>query len=144
MDDPQAVPGQLASLGVSRQAVAHRVVFWEGDRLRGHNFLRRLIYRHKTPLMDHSVDPMHWTGYQFHRDDLGEGMVLLFRRARSPYPAVQIRLRDLCPEETYELTFVDMGDRRTLAGPEVHKPIRIEIDESPGSVLMTYRRAENR
>ena len=28
------------------------VICWAGDRLRGHNFLRRLIYRHKTPRVD--------------------------------------------------------------------------------------------
>jgi alpha-galactosidase len=82
---------------------------------------------------------MHWIGYQFHRDDLGEGMALLFRRERSPYLAVQVGLRGLSPDETYELIFVDTNERRALTGRELSQPMHIEIHDAPGSVLMRYR-----
>ena len=106
--------------------------------------LRHLAVGDFYPLMDPSVDPMHWTGYQFHRDDLGEGMALLFRRDRSPYPAVQIRLRALDPGATYELTDADTHERRMLSGRALSEPMRIEIDEPGGSVLMRYRKEEKR
>jgi alpha-galactosidase len=109
------------------------------ERIQQFKALRHLFLGDFYPLMDHSVDRMHWTGYQFHRDDVGEGMVLLFRRERSPYLAVQIHLSALEPDETYELTNVDTGDRLTLTGRELSEPMRIEIEEAPGSVLMLYR-----
>jgi alpha-galactosidase len=109
------------------------------ERISQFKALRHLAVGDFYPLMDHSVDPMHWTGHQFHRDDLGEGIVLLFRRERSPYLAVQIRLRGLDPDATYELTNADTNERRTLSGGELSEPMRIEIDEPSGSVLMLYR-----
>jgi len=102
--------------------------------------LRHLAVGDFYPLMDPSVDPMHWTGYQFHRDDLGEGMVLLFRRKRSPYPAVQIRLRGLDPDASYELTNVDTNERRTLAGRELCRPMQIEMEKAASSTLLLYRK----
>ncbi len=110
------------------------------ERIEQFKSLRHLAVGDFYPLMDPSVDPMHWTGYQFHRDDLGEGMVLLFRRPRSPYPAVQIRLRGLEPESDYELTDVDKNEPRTLTGRALSEPMRIELDQRPGSVLLRYRR----
>jgi len=106
--------------------------------------LRHLAVGDFYPLMDPSIDPMHWTGYQFHRDDRGEGMVLLFRRDRSPYPAVQIRLRALDPDTLYELTDADTHEHRTLSGRELSEPMRIEIGEPGGSVLMRYRKEASR
>jgi alpha-galactosidase len=112
------------------------------ERVEQFKALRHLFVGDFYPLMDHSVDRMHWTGYQFHRDDLGEGMVLLFRRERSPYPAVQVRLRGLSPDETYELTFVDTNERRTLTGRELSEPMRIEIEKAPGSLFIRYQKRE--
>jgi alpha-galactosidase len=109
------------------------------ERIEQFKALRHLFVGDFYPLMDHSVDPMHWTGYQFHRDDLGEGVALLFRRDRSPYPAVQIRLRGLEAGMTYELQDVDTSECRTLTGRELAEPLEIEIEKAPGSVLIVYR-----
>jgi len=82
-----------------------------------------------------------WLGSQFHRSDLGEGMLLAFRRPASPYTAAQVALRGLEPEATYELRWED-GTKRTMKGAELAKGFELRIEEPRRSVLVTYRRAE--
>jgi hypothetical protein len=86
------------------------------------------------------MEPVRWMGYQFHRADLDEGMVLLFRRSSSPYTAVEIRLRGLSSETVYELTFEGTGETRRGTGEELSKPIAVTIPNPRGSALITYRK----
>ena len=102
--------------------------------------LRHLALGDFYPLLPHTFEPDQWSGYQFHRGDIGEGMALLFRDAESPYVAVDIELRRLDPKATYELTFEDTGEQRRAPGAELSQPTRITIEDSPGSALLTYRR----
>ena len=77
--------------------------------------------------------------YQFHRDDLGEGMVLAFRRGGA-YSSAEITLAAIEPEKTYEVTFVDSGVTRQMTGRELAKPMSVGITASPGSAMIVYKR----
>ena len=104
--------------------------------------LRHLAVGDFYPLLPHSLEATHWTGYQLHRPDLGEGMALLFRHEESPYLSLEIKLRGIDPEQTYEVTFNDAGQTRRLSGKELLDPIRVSVDEAPGSALITYQAVE--
>jgi hypothetical protein len=93
------------------------------------------------PLLSYTLADDAWAAFQFDRPDLGEGMVLAFRRPRSPFPLMVAPLRGLEPDAMYELTDADAeGTRRVLGGELATTGLRIRIDEKPGSRLVLYRR----
>ena len=102
--------------------------------------IRHLFHGDFYPLTAHSTSDDVWISYQFHREDLGQGMFLTFRRPKSPYLTARLRLGGLNPQARYELHFEDTDERRTLTGEELSKGIDVTIEESPGSLLVTYNR----
>ncbi len=50
--------------------------------------------------------PGHWCAFQLHRADLDGGAVLLFRRAKLPYPRFGVTLDALNPATEYTLEYV--------------------------------------
>ena len=67
-------------------------------------------------------------------------MILLFRREKSPYSAVNVRLEGLAADAVYEVRDDDTGKVRTLTGRELVKPLSVAIPRAPGSALWTYKR----
>jgi hypothetical protein len=90
------------------------------------------------PLLEINADETCWCGSQFDQPDLHEGIVLLFRRSRSPYPIVEIRLHNLDPEVDYELIFEDTGEKKIDTGKNL-SCLSVEILSAPGSKLLHYR-----
>jgi hypothetical protein len=68
-------------------------------------------------------------------------MVLLFRRADSPYAAVDVGLKGLTPDSRYAVTFHDRDETIERSGRELMSPLRVVVDQAPGSALITYRPA---
>jgi len=102
--------------------------------------LRHLTVGDFYPLLPYTLEPDQWIGYQFHRDDLDEGLVLLFRREKSAYAAADVSLHGISPKQVYELTFADGGGSRRLSGEELSRKLRITIDRCPGSAMVVYKR----
>lgn len=67
------------------------------------------------PLTEIGMDERQWCGWQFHRPDLGGGYCLLFRRAESPYPAMEVALRGIDVAARYDVRDIDSG-RKTHNG----------------------------
>jgi alpha-galactosidase len=106
--------------------------------------LRPLYLGDYTPLLPINVDGSHWCGWQFHRADLGQGFAMLFRRSASPYTSVDVTLRGLKPEATYEVSFSSNYTPeapRRMTGADLGR-LRATIDTAPGSLLVTYRRVD--
>jgi hypothetical protein len=80
--------------------------------------------------------------YQFHREDMKQGMVMAFRRSQSKDDSKTIRLRGLLPEASYEVTFEDNGATQAISGEELLSGINVAITEVPGSFLITYKLCE--
>jgi alpha-galactosidase len=92
------------------------------------------------PLTAWSLSPEVWMAYQFHRPDLDAGMVLAFRRAKSPYPALQVTLHGLNPLGQYVVTFSDeLRDvtTKTLSGREL-AALELRIEKARNSLLVRY------
>jgi alpha-galactosidase len=93
-------------------------------------------------LTGYSREEEKWLASQYHRADLGEGMVLAFRRAKCPGETLRVKLKGLDDKATYMLTSTTDGRVRRATGRELADGFDITLKESPASDLITYRRAK--
>ncbi len=102
--------------------------------------INRYYYGDYYPLTPYSPDSTQWMGWQFHRADLNEGMIQMFRRGESAYESIRATLRGLDPERAYVVTDMDTGAETTATGASLaHDGYLISITAKPGDVLLTYR-----
>ena len=101
--------------------------------------VRHLLVGAWYPLLPYSRSARDWMAVQFHRPDLGEGMILLFRHAESPYRTVEVALRGLKAERNYALTFDNSGQTQRVPGADLMTHLLLSLDTRPGSELITYR-----
>ena len=93
------------------------------------------------PLTPYSLDNSVWMAWQFHRPDLGEGVVQVFRRADSPYEAARFPLRGLDPQATYQVTNMDSKAIIKAMGRELMEAgLRASAGERSSAVVLTYKR----
>ncbi len=116
---------------------------WE--RARGHlavfERLRRYYYGEFYPLSEYSLALDSWLAMQFHRPDLDEGMVIVFKRPRSTIREAVYPLHGLDREATYEVRDEDTGSVAVLGGGEIADPgLTVRLEGRPGSALLVYRR----
>ena len=129
------------------------VYFNQGDGVPDHpwDWQRRMIveYRRARPLFYGDYYPLTtdtgaadlWVAMQFHRPDLGEGMLLAFRRKNSPFVTAEFRLQALDPDATYELTDADTRRKRRVTGRELtEKGLPVIMESAPASRLLFYRK----
>jgi len=90
---------------------------------------------HRQPYTD-------WVVTQYQRPDLGEGMVLAFRRPDSPYSSIQVSLRGIEPAATYEVSSDNRspGDAKTMPGSTLSGGFEIALPEKRSSDLIVYRK----
>jgi hypothetical protein len=79
---------------------------------------------------------------QYHRPDLDEGMVLVFRRAESPYPMAEVSLRGLDGSGRYEVSSDRTGERAGRTGTELMRRFEITLPQRYSSDLIVYRRVQ--
>ncbi len=101
--------------------------------------IRHLLVGAWYPLLPYTRNPRDWMAVQFHRPDLGEGMILAFRHAESPYRTVEVALRGLKLERSYALTFDSSGEKREARGADLMRGLLLSLDTRPSSELITYR-----
>jgi alpha-galactosidase len=93
------------------------------------------------PLISYSLKEDFWAAWQYHRPDLGEGMVLALRRNDSPFNSITARLHDLVAEANYEVRCLDTNQTVIQSGHALMtKGFDIGIAEQPGSKLMVYKK----
>jgi alpha-galactosidase len=115
------------------------------DRARGRALLQRYrAVRHLLvggwyPLLPYSRDPGDWTGAQFHRRDLDEGLLLVFRHGGSPDAAQTVRLRGLGEGTLYEVVSDATGPLGRFRGEALRRGLMMRLPSAPGSDLVTYR-----
>jgi len=104
--------------------------------------VRHLFLGDFYPLTPHSVTDDTWIAYQFHREDLREGIVLAFRRPKCLVPTIRLKLRGLFPDACYEVHFNDSDTKRAFTGKQLAEGLDVKIDDVPGSTLITYRQLQ--
>ncbi|MBN1343829.1 MAG: NPCBM/NEW2 domain-containing protein [Phycisphaerae bacterium] len=94
------------------------------------------------PLTPCTTTPDHWSAYQFHRPDLGAGLVLVFRRSESRYTGLELGLNGLAKGATYEVEFIDNARAKTvktMTGEALMSGMELRLPKRPGSMLVRYR-----
>jgi alpha-galactosidase len=106
--------------------------------------LRDLWLGDYYPLTDINTSERDWCAWQFDRPEQGRGFAMFFRRSESPDSGMVAGLRGLDPKARYEVSFAETYDvkkTRVMTGEELGK-LRVEIGSAPGSLVVTYRRAD--
>lgn len=102
---------------------------------------RPLFYGDFYPLTGCSVLPLDWFVYQMYRPDLGEGMIMVFRRQKSPIIKSVFLLQGLEQGAQYEIEVTDTGEKFKISGQSLAtKGISIAIRKSRDSRLIFYRK----
>jgi alpha-galactosidase len=102
--------------------------------------MRKYFYGDFYPLLSFSLAADAWAAWQYDRPDLGEGMVVAFRRPESPFPRWEAKLQGLEPEADYDLFSWDDRSTRRMTGKQlIVEGFAVSIDNKPGSALFTYK-----
>lgn len=94
------------------------------------------------PLSAPTLDPSAWCVLQYHRAAENDGIVLFFRRDRSPYAGYDAHLRAIDVDAIYEIRLSNdykPSSAVTIAGRDLQQ-YRAMIDPCPGSLILEYRR----
>ncbi|MGL4649247.1 MAG: alpha-galactosidase, partial [Caldilineaceae bacterium] len=103
--------------------------------------VRKYFYGDFYPLLTFSLAADAWAAWQYHRPDLREGIVLVFRRHASPFAEATLKLRALDPSATYEVTNADTDEAQAVAGKQLlQEGLRVLLPERPQSALFVYQR----
>ena len=102
--------------------------------------IRPFFYGDFYPLTPFRIDLDTWLAYQFHKEDLDQGIVLAFRRPECQVATLSVMLWGLSEEATYEVHFEDSGLKRRIKGKELAAGLQLTSESQPGSLLITYRR----
>jgi alpha-galactosidase len=102
--------------------------------------LRKYFYGDFYPLLSFSLAEDVWAAWQYDRPDLGEGMVVAFRRRAAPFPLWEARLQGLEPAAIYEVCPWDSGSSWRSSGRDLMADgFAVLIEAGPGSALFTYK-----
>ena len=92
------------------------------------------------PLTEIQAEETRWLAYQYDRSDLGEGMVMAFRRRKCPESVLTVKLGGLMSNATYEVKDRDTQRQWVATGAELAKGVQLKSSDAPSSVLLTYKR----
>lgn len=113
---------------------------WLRDRIQESRRARIYFAGDFYPLTEQVDSFKYWTANQFHRPDLGSGILQVFRKKDSDVEKMRFRLQGLNPEAGYELEDADGGAVVTVSGKELMNPgLAIEIGQPRESKLYFYR-----
>ena len=77
---------------------------------------------------------------QFHRADLQQGMLLVFRHAESPYRTTDLVLRGLEAEAMYEVVSDSRGSLGLFRGERLMQGLTWTLPEKHSSDLLIYKK----
>jgi alpha-galactosidase len=93
------------------------------------------------PLTPYSLDTTSWIAWQFHRADLGEGIVQAFRRPDAASGTLTVKLHGLVPQQRYEIENLD-GGSEVHTGEELMRGHAITLSEKPAAAVLVLRAIE--
>jgi hypothetical protein len=91
-------------------------------------------------LTPYSRDGKHWTALQFHRPDLGAGLVLVVPPRNSADRSLLLKLHELAPQATYEVRAEIKGQRQRKTGAELMEGLLVALPAGDGGERIVYRK----
>ena len=93
------------------------------------------------PLTPYSLGNDMWMGWQFHRPEVGEGMVQMFCRPGTMYDSGLCKLKGLDSEANYSVRNFDSDETMVISGKELMETgLRITFKKQPDAALIRYQR----
>lgn len=92
-----------------------------------------------TGLQDHTPDNV-WLAYQLNRPSDDTGIVMAFRRKDNQQPEIEVKLRGLLPDATYEVTNADSGEVITATGADLMQSLKLKLEQPYSSLLLKYKK----
>lgn len=152
------LPYQGASLGFKTDSYSVRshyltsfgIVLGEGwsknaqkreGTVRGFTEIRRiapLMLGDYFPLTPYSLDKSSWIAWQFHRADLDESVVQVFRRPDATIETLTVKLSGLDPQHRYEIENLDSG-KEVRTGEELMRGYNLTLHEKPASAVLVLK-----
>ena len=103
--------------------------------------VRRYFSEDFYALIPNSKENTSWCAQQYHDPADGSGIILAFRRARSPFSVLHSKPKGFLPNERYEFTDRDTGIKFTRTGRELlSEGLDLTINEQRKSLLLQYRK----
>jgi alpha-galactosidase len=90
------------------------------------------------PLTPYSLQLDQWIAWQFHRSELGVGVVQAFRRSSSTVATMTFKLQGLDSAATYTVTNFDGGTSTKTGSELMNAGLAVNISTTPGSAIITY------
>jgi alpha-galactosidase len=109
--------------------------------------LRQYFYGDYYPLTlprKHYMDDDFWLAYQFNRPEKKDGIIVAFRRVKSPDNSFNVKLSGLDVNAKYELYYEDYKLSKTYSAKELMYGLDLYIPVGPGSLLIKYKIVENK
>jgi alpha-galactosidase len=104
--------------------------------------VRECFYGDYYPLTEYSLSHENWMAWQFHRDDVAQGLVQVFRRKDSPYQAARFKLHGLEPDADYIVTDRDSKRETTKSGRNLmDEGVVVELLIPNSAAVLTYKQA---
>ena len=92
-----------------------------------------------TGLQDHTPDNV-WLAYQLNRPSDDTGIVMAFRRKDNQQSEIEVKLRGLLPDATYEVTNADSGEVITATGSDLMQSLKLKLEQPYSSLLLKYKK----
>ena len=124
-----------------RETIANNYPYqWLRDRLNEYHRAKRYFAGDFYPLMPFDNTFTFWTASQYHRPDLGEGLIEVFRKSESPIERICLEPQGFDAETKYEFEYADSGNCFTMTGQELKaQGFPVEIPNKRESRLFFYR-----
>ena len=93
------------------------------------------------PLLGYSLSSDIWTAWQWDRPESNDGLVLVLRRPTSPFPTMNLKLRHLDPNATYDVEIrrdYSHAPVQQMKGSEL-AALTVSFPQAPDSLLIFYR-----
>ena len=106
--------------------------------------LRPLALGDYYPLTEINSSEQNWCAWQYHRPDLEQGYVMVFRRSKSPFVSARLALHGLESDADYVLTNADTRESKTVKGLDLTRGISLEMPEPATNTMILYKKAERK
>lgn len=116
-------------------------VAWIKQAIGEYREVQPYLYGDFYPLLPYSLGEETWTAWQWDRPERKDGLVLVLRRPKSPFTAMELRLRHLNPNATYQVevrSTYEMAATKEMKGSELQH-LQIQLADAPSSTLVFYR-----
>jgi len=98
------------------------------------------------PLLPYSRDAESWTAWQWDRPESKDGLIMLLRRPKSPFPLIEVRPKHLESVAMYDVeirTTYEHAPVRQMKGSDLAH-LQIQLPDAPSSTLIFYRKRDLR